>query len=251
MPTHTSFEPNLRAALHSASIDHSYWSTPAARVILDHALASLRPIALRLQADPADALSYAFETWMSMSAETLADEDADLWAYTRAAVRRCLDREDEANRRGVSVSGLRRAGGRDIDITTGLDGIDIGYDHVGLDDEPVHAIDPRASRARAALEQVLVLAGFTEDQRTILIDVFADLIAGSPSPRASIDRAVAVRDLIAPSTSEQQWRNLVEVILGTPAGLPGVMALAGNGHPAPAMESHISSRLLAAVTLAA
>lgn len=251
MPTHPDTHPNLHAALTAAAADHSYWSTPAARAVLDYALATLRPIALRSHADPADALSYAFEAWMGMAEETLADENADLWAYTRAAVRRSLDREDEANRRSTSVAALRRTGTRDVEITTGIDGIDIGYDHVGLDDEPEHIIDPRAVRARAALEQVLTLAGFTEDQRTIVIDVFADLIAGAPSTRAAIDRAVSVRELVAPHVGDRAWRNLVEVILGTSADLPGVMALAASGHPAPAMEKHISSRLLSVVTLAA
>ena len=251
MPTHP-IEPNLRSTLLAATTDHGHWSTPAARVVLDYALTTLRPIALRLQTDPADALSYAFETWMNMAPVTIADESIDLWAYTRAAVRRSLDREDEAGRRGTSVAGLRRAGTRDIDVTTGIDGIDLAYDHVGIDaEEPATTDDPRAPRALAALEQVLTMAGFSPDQRTVLVDVFADLVATSPSARASIDRALSVRELIAPTIGEVQWRNLVEVILGTPAGLPGVLALAGDGHPAPAMEGHISSRLLAVLTLAA
>lgn len=252
MPTHPT-EPNLRSTLLAASTDHSVWSTPTARVVLDHALTTLRPIALRLQADPADALSYAFETWMGMSADTIADESIDLWAYTRAAVRRCLDREDEAGRRATSVAGLRRAGTRDIDVTTGIDGIDLAYEHIDIesDDDTAPSDDPRTARALAALEQVLTMAGFSPDQRTVLVDVFADLVASSPSQRASIERALSVRELIAPTISEPQWRNLVEVILGTPAGNPGILALAGDGHPAPAMEKHISSRLLAVLTLAA
>lgn len=252
MPTHPVTPPNLRAALIAAASDHGFWSTPEARNILEHALLVLRPIALRLSADPADAVSYAFEAWMGMTEETISDPDIDLWAYTRTAVRRSLDREDEANRRSTSVAALRRAGTRDIDVSTGIDGIDIGYEHVGIDDEPSPSTaDPRAPRALVALQQVLTLAGFTGDQQTILIDVFADLITGAPTPRAGIDRAVSVRELVAPHIPESAWRNLVEVILGTPAGRPGVVALAGSGHPAPAMEQHISSRLLSVVTLAA
>lgn len=243
--------PNLRAALSSAALDHRYWSSPEARLILDHALNDLRPIALRLNADPADALSHAFEAWMGMSAQTRSDETIDLWAYTRTAVRRSLDREDEANRRGTSVAALRRSGVRDTDITTGTDGIDIGYEHVGVDQPAPAAIDPRATRARAAVEQVLTLAGLTDEQCTILLDVFADLASTSPSWRAAIDRALTVRDVISTETTDAQWRTLVEVILGTPAGLPGVMALAGAGHPAPAMEPHISTRLMSLLTSAA
>lgn len=251
MPTHP-IEPNLRSALIASSSDASFWSSPEARSVLDHAHTVLRPIALRLQADPADALSYAFETWKGMSAETIADDDIDLWAYTRAAVRRCLDREDEARRRATSVAGLRRSGTRDIDVTIGIDGIDIGYDHVGIDrEELAPAGDARTSSALAALEQVLIMAGLTPDERTVLIDVFADLISSSPSTRASIDRALSVRELVAPTIGEHEWRNLVEVILGTPAGLPGVIKLAGDGHPAPALEAHISSRLMAVLALAA
>lgn len=251
MPTHPDTEPNLRAALNSAAVDPNYWESPTGRVILDHALDSLRPLALRFHADPADALSHAFETWMGMPAATLTDGDADLWAYTRAAVRRCLAHEEEANRRGMSVAGIRRSGARDIDITTGIDGIDVGYDPAASSETPEPTLDLRSSRAQAALEQVLLITGLTEDQRSILIDVFADLVETSPSPRSSIDRAIATRDIIAPDMAEGQWRNLVEVILGTPAGLPGVLALAGNGHPAPAMEPHISSRLMGVLALAA
>lgn len=251
MPTHPAPSPNLREALLAARANHGYWSTSAARAILDHALTSVRPVALRLGADPADALSYAFETWAGISEETLADEGVDLWAYTRSAVRRALDREDEARRRSTSIASLRRTGTRDINVTTGIDGIDIAYNHVGLEEDPEPTVDPRATRARAALEQVLILAGLTDDQRTILVDVLADLLAGSPSQRASIERALGVRELVAPNLGPRQWRNLVEVILGTTSGDPGVIALSASGHPAPAMEPHISRRLLAALTLAA
>lgn len=251
MPTHTPNAPDLRSALTLANDDHAFWSTHEGRIVLSHALTSLRPLALRVNADPADALSYAWEAWVSMSPAVLADAAVDLWAYTRAAVRRSLDRDDEANRRGLSVGELRRAGAREVEITTGIDGIDIAYRHVDAETTPEPASDPRGPQAMEALEQVLTLAGFTTNQRIVLIDVFADLVGNSPSRRASIERALAVHELVAPHLEEPQWRSLVEVILGTAAGRPGVMALAGAGHPAPAMEPHISANLLSIIAVAA
>jgi hypothetical protein len=246
-------EPDLRSALLSARHNHAFWSSQAASDLLRYAEASLRPIALRTQADPSDALSHAYEIWATLPLSTVEDPTTDLWAYTRAAVRRSLDREDEAARKATSTAGIRRDSARYFEGFTSLDDIELGYtqatDHD--DDDTETPLDVRSANAMSALEQVLVLAGFDEDQRVSLVDVIADIVTTSPSVRASIARAESVRELFEPQLSEAQWKSLIEVILGTPAGKPGILELAGAGHPAPAMEAHVSNRLMNVLAVAA
>ena len=243
MPTPTIAELDLRSAILNSRADHRWWSTPDARTLLAAVLDALTPIARRVNADPADALSYAFEVWVGLSDELLADETVDLVAYTRTAVRHLLDREDEAARKITSAAAVRRAGTRAAQGFTALDDTDLAAPADDDVDEP-HELDPRSVRAGVALEQVLVMAGFNADQRLIVIDVLSDALDGSPSARASIARAEAVHDVIDSHLTAAQWRILVEVILGTPAGKPGIVQLAASGHPAPAIEPHISTRLV-------
>jgi hypothetical protein len=246
-------DPDLRATLLAARQDPRHWNTPAGRALLAHATTALRPLALRTHADPADALSHAYEVWAQLPDATLADDTVDLWAYTRAAVRRSLDREEEAARKITSVAGIRRSAARDLEGFTSLDSIEVAYDAFPDDDHASTAplVDPRTGHSLAALEHVLVMAGFTEPDRTALVDVFADLVTTAPSVRASLVRAESVRDMFATHLSESAWRALVEIILGTRAGQPGIIALAATGHPAPAMAPHISTRLMSLLSVAA
>lgn len=247
-------EPDLRAALITARRNPRYWGTPEGRALLTHATNVLRPLAVRTQADPADALSHAYEVWAQLPENTLTDDTVELWAYTRSAVRRRLDREDEAARKVTSVAGTRRSDARELEGFTALDSIDIGYDpFADTDDTPTPAphADPRTADALAALEQVLVMVGFTEPDRTSLVDVFADIVSTAPSLRASIVRAEGVREMFATHLDEHAWRSLVEIILGTRSGHPGIIALAAVGHPAPSAEAHISARLMTLLCVAA
>lgn len=246
MPTPTTAEPNLRHAISSARADHAWWSTPEARTVLEAILTKLTPLAHRLHADPADALSHAFEVWVKLDDDFIADETVDLWAYTCTAVRHALEREEEAARKVTSAATVRRTATRAARGTTTLDDADAPVTgHPDTDTVPV--IDARTLRAKAALEQVLTLAGFDDDQRVIVIDVLSDALAGSPSARASIARAEQLHDVIDTPLSARQWKTLIEVLLGTPAGKPGVVQLAASGHPAPAIEPHISTRLLSLI----
>jgi len=248
MPTPTA-EPNLRHAILAGREDHAWWSTPAARLVLDSVLELLTPLALRVGADPADALSYAFEVWLTFDDELLADEAADLWAYTCTAVRHALAREQEAARKVTSATAVRRTSTRAAAGVTSLDDNDLAADEVEYVE--VSVSDPRLVRAKAALDQVLTMAGFDEDGRLIVIDVLSDSLEGSLSARASIARAERVHTVVGAHLTGEQWRTLVEIILGTPAGLPGVVQLAAAGHPAPAVEPHISSRLLTLISAVA
>lgn len=249
MPT-PSAAAALRTGLLCARSDRSWWSTPAGRTLLEQTAHTLRPLALRLGMDEADALSHAFEVWSRLPEQVLADESTDLWAYTRAAVRRALNREDEAARKVTSTAGSRRSDTRDMGRLVSLDGIDIGYDPADTDDEPaVH--DPRRVRALAALTSVLVLAGLSPAERDIAIDTLGDIAATAPSPRARIDRAGAAHALFADRFTPAQWTSLAETVLGTAAGKPGILALAAAGHPAPATEPHLSVRLTPLLAAAA
>jgi len=244
MPT-----PSLRHAIITARTDPAWWSTPDARAVLADALDRLTPLARRTGADPADALSYAFEVWVTLDDELLADETCDLWAYTSAAVRRALEREEEAARKITSAATVRRAATRAAAGVTGIDDTDLAASEGERIEAPT--VDPRNVRAKAALDQVLTMAGFDDAHRLIFIDVVSDALTGSPSPRASIARAEQCHTVIGGHLTAHQWKTLIEVILGTPAGLPGVVQLAAAGHPAPAVEPHISGRLLTLITAAA
>lgn len=240
----TAEQPDLRHALLSARADHAWWSSLEARATLSYALTSLSPLATRLRMDPADALSHAFEVWVSLPAGTLEEESVDLWAYTRAAVRRRLDREDEAARKITSINGIRRVDASGLGSFTSLDSVDIAYPALDSDEPARPASDPADAPVLAALEHVLILAGLDEDQRIVLTDALADIASTAPSKRACIAHATSAREMFDTPLDEQRWKNLVEVLLGTPSGKPGILDLARAGHPAPAMEPHISPRLM-------
>lgn len=240
--------PDLRAAITQSRIDPTYWSSPAARSVLEHTYEALRPIAINAKADPADALSYAFEVWLGVNDITLADTSTDLWAYTRTAVRRALNHEDEAARKVTSVAGIRRVGSESFERASGSESFEqVYYAQHDLDQPEAEtgiADEHRGKRALDALNQILIMAGFDEDNRVLFTDVLADITEASPSNRTSINRLNSVRELFDVPLDEEQWASLVRILLGTDRGLSGILQLAAEGHPAPAAEPHIGHRLL-------
>ncbi|SDH50756.1 hypothetical protein [Microbacterium sp. 77mftsu3.1] len=236
--------PDLRTALDSATREPRWWSTPAARLVLEDALAALTPLARHFQADPADALSYAFEVWHTIAPELIVDENVDLWAYTRTAVHHALAREVTAAKKVTSTTAARRTDATALDLIVGLDGFDRGIDPFeDTDDAPVQ-LPAQGARALAALEQVLVAAGLSADDRAIFVDVFADIVASTDNIRTRLSRAEAVRDLLGTHLSVGQWKALCEIVLGTPGGRAGILRLTADGHPAPVMEPHVATRLM-------
>ncbi len=248
----TTARPDLREVVTAARSDHRHWSTPDARALFEVAVEKLAPVARRFGADPADALSHALEVWIFAPESVLADETCDLWAYTAQAVRHAFEAEAVANAKGTSAAAARRAHASSIRGLSSLDDIEVAYTPFDTDpDEQDPAVAATHAKALAVLDSVLVMVGFTLDQRAFFVDVLADIVAGSPSQRATLSRAQAVRDVVRPEMTPGQWKALTEIVFGTPTGKPGIIALAAAGHVAPAVEPHIASRIADALQVTA
>lgn len=235
----------FRALRDAVDADRRGWSGRAGRALLDAARQKLAPLAASVGADPADAAAAAWELWSSTD---LADVESP-WAYTVAAVRRRLGREEHAARLLTSEHGLRRHGS---DVKPSV----VSSDREAAElPEPVVADESLRSRGALSVRQVLVMAGVPASEATAVIAALLDSATRSSAASAAVDRLSRDRGMADRfGFSHTSWRALVTLTLGTTRGQPGLIELTHRGHPAPLQVEYIrraKNRFSTALELAA
>lgn len=239
----------LTAHLRAFRANPDLWRTDAGRQVLAEARRRFARLSLASGLDESDGATHAWEFWVNDLTDADLDAQRDtLWRFTGAVIRRTMRTEDMAQSRLVSARALRQVEvvgmAAPVRYQSAAELIELGVDEraAGFDDDtdlaPVRPIGERT--AITLVRQLLVMAGLTAAQRDEVFDTVARLTTTSTTLAAAARALTATNAPVAAALGAERWQALVSLMVGTAAGAPGLIRLAGEGHPSPMREPHIT-----------
>ncbi|WP_369963713.1 hypothetical protein [Leifsonia sp. EB34] len=203
-------DDDLRRELSTIHSTSGGWYTPAAATLLAHARRRFTGLARREGADPADAMTAAWEIWSNANILTVAQP----WAYTGTAVRKALRKEQEAQRKLTSIPGLRRP---DADDFT-------GWSDEELPDlvAQVAIAQERLVYRTLALNTVLALLvehGYSRTIAEATVESMISAAAATGSPAGALDAVTRISDVPTSfGVRRAEWKALASLLFGPARG---------------------------------
>jgi hypothetical protein len=185
------------------------WNSRRAAVLLSLAMRKFAGVARAEGADPAEAVTAAWEIWKEPA--VLAAENA--WAFTTTAVRRQLRKAGEAQRKLTSEEGLRRKGIEEFESSTD-ESLELLVAPEPVSEEQAPAFKTSAAREAAAM---LESHGYTRATAEAAVEAMLSAATVTSSPQSAADLVDRITDVPASlGISRAEWKAVGSVLFGSP-----------------------------------